>query len=55
MIWSTEILAALTAFMLFILLMVTMVVFERRGNEQWRAKIKHKRIMSKLWNMEACR
>ena len=49
---SNEVMIAMSVFILFMILMVTMVVLERRGLDAMDAEIKQKRLMTKLWNME---
>jgi len=49
---SNEVMIAMSVFILFMILMVTIVVLERRGFDAMDAEIKHKKLMTKLWNME---
>ena len=49
---STEVMVAMSVFILFMMLMIAMVVAERHGHEKWVAEKKHTRLMKKLWEMD---
>ena len=49
---STEVMIAMSIFIVFMLLMITMVLVQDYENQKWIKAKRHKALMNKLWNME---